>query len=153
MFPATTRTFTKGTALSEQGRGAAWHVWINVRYGRGTAWARHAMCESALRLRARTHTHTHTHTHRRCSTYCFSMPNYFARAHLYITLHVHYLVQPHKYEVKNTDCEASYYPVPFFVFNFCWPVCYKYISQYAVLSHLHFVSSLSIMFNAVNILL
>jgi len=36
MFPATTRTFTKDTALSEQGRGAAWHVWIN-----GTAWQRH----------------------------------------------------------------------------------------------------------------
>jgi len=34
MFPATTRTFTKDTALSEQGRGAA--------------RARHAMCESAF---------------------------------------------------------------------------------------------------------
>ena len=33
LFPATTRTFTKDTALSEKGRGAAWHVWIN-----GTAW-------------------------------------------------------------------------------------------------------------------
>jgi len=48
IFPATTRTFTKDTALSEQGRGAAWHVWINALPGRGTAWARHAMCESAL---------------------------------------------------------------------------------------------------------
>ena len=48
IFPATIRTFTKDTALSEQGRGAAWHVWINARHGRGTAWARHAMCESAL---------------------------------------------------------------------------------------------------------
>jgi hypothetical protein len=28
----------RGTALSENGRGAAWH-------GRGTAWARHGMCE------------------------------------------------------------------------------------------------------------
>jgi hypothetical protein len=37
MFPATTRTFTKDTALSEQGRGAAWRVWINARHGRGTA--------------------------------------------------------------------------------------------------------------------
>ena len=27
------RTFTKDTALSEHGRGAAWHVWIN-----GSAW-------------------------------------------------------------------------------------------------------------------
>jgi hypothetical protein len=36
IFPATTRTFTKDTALSEQGRGAA--------------WARHAMCESALKV-------------------------------------------------------------------------------------------------------
>jgi len=41
MFPATTRTFTKDTALLEQGRGAAWRVWINARHGRGTAWARH----------------------------------------------------------------------------------------------------------------
>jgi hypothetical protein len=50
IFPATTLTLTKDTALSEQGRGAAWHVWINAQYGRGTAWARHAMCESALRV-------------------------------------------------------------------------------------------------------
>jgi hypothetical protein len=35
-------------SLSEQGRDAAWHVWINARHGRGTAWAQHAMCESAL---------------------------------------------------------------------------------------------------------
>ena len=35
VFPATTRTFTKDTALSESGRGAA--------------WARHATCESALK--------------------------------------------------------------------------------------------------------
>jgi hypothetical protein len=35
MFPATTRTLTKDTALSEQGKGAAWHVWINARHGRG----------------------------------------------------------------------------------------------------------------------
>jgi hypothetical protein len=41
VFPATMRTVTKDTALSEQGRGAAWHVWINARHGRGTAWARH----------------------------------------------------------------------------------------------------------------
>jgi len=45
MFAATTRTFTKVTLLSEQGRGAAWHVLINARHGRGTAWARHAVCE------------------------------------------------------------------------------------------------------------
>ena len=37
IFPATMRTFTKDTALSEQGRGAEWHVWINTRHGRGTA--------------------------------------------------------------------------------------------------------------------
>ena len=36
------------TALSEQGRFAALYVWINARHGRGKAWARHAMCESAL---------------------------------------------------------------------------------------------------------
>jgi hypothetical protein len=48
MFPATTWTFTNDTALSEQGRGAAWCVWINARHGRATAWARHAMCESAF---------------------------------------------------------------------------------------------------------
>jgi len=41
IFSATMWTFTKDTALSKQGRGAAWHVWINARYGRGTAWARH----------------------------------------------------------------------------------------------------------------
>ena len=45
IFPATMRTLTKDTALSEQGRGAAWHVWINARHGRGIAWARHGMCE------------------------------------------------------------------------------------------------------------
>jgi hypothetical protein len=48
VFPATMQTFTKDTALLEQGRSAAWHVWINAQHGRGTAWARHAMCESAL---------------------------------------------------------------------------------------------------------
>ena len=35
------RTFTKDTARSEQGMGAAWHVWFNARHGRGTTWARH----------------------------------------------------------------------------------------------------------------
>ena len=48
IFPATIRTFTKDTALWEQGRGAPWHVWINARHGRGTAWERHVICESAL---------------------------------------------------------------------------------------------------------
>jgi hypothetical protein len=42
------RTFTKNTALSEQGRGVAWHVLINARHGRWTAWERQAVCESAL---------------------------------------------------------------------------------------------------------
>jgi hypothetical protein len=28
-------TFTKDTALSGQGRGTAWHVWINKQHGRG----------------------------------------------------------------------------------------------------------------------
>ena len=37
VFPATMLTFTKDTALSEQGRGAAWLVWINARHGGGTA--------------------------------------------------------------------------------------------------------------------
>ena len=41
IFPATMRTFMKDTALSEQGRGAAWHVWINARHGMGTAWEWH----------------------------------------------------------------------------------------------------------------
>jgi hypothetical protein len=36
IFPATTRPFTKDTALSENGRGAAWHGW-------GTVWARHGV--------------------------------------------------------------------------------------------------------------
>jgi hypothetical protein len=35
IFPASTRTFTKNTALSERGRGAACHVSINARHGRG----------------------------------------------------------------------------------------------------------------------
>jgi hypothetical protein len=43
IFPATTRTFTKDTALSKIGRGAAWH-------GRGTARARHGVCEVAFNL-------------------------------------------------------------------------------------------------------
>ena len=43
IFPANMRTFTKETARSEQGRGAAWQG-----NGMGTAWARHAMCESVL---------------------------------------------------------------------------------------------------------
>ena len=38
IFPATERTFTNDTALSDQGMGAAWE--------------RHAMCESALTLHA-----------------------------------------------------------------------------------------------------
>jgi hypothetical protein len=34
LLPATTRIFTKDTAQSENGRGAAWHVWINAaRHG------------------------------------------------------------------------------------------------------------------------
>jgi hypothetical protein len=41
IFPATMRKFTKDTALSEQGRGAVYNVWINARHGRGTASARH----------------------------------------------------------------------------------------------------------------
>ena len=35
IFPATMRTSTKDTALSEQGRGAAWQLWINARHGHG----------------------------------------------------------------------------------------------------------------------
>ena len=50
IFPATMRTFTKYTALLEQGSGGAWHVWINAWHGRGTAWARHAVCESAFKV-------------------------------------------------------------------------------------------------------
>ena len=55
------------TAWSEHGMGAAWQVWIRhgrtvnkmgkthskplaAGHGRGTAWARHAMCESALKV-------------------------------------------------------------------------------------------------------
>jgi len=37
IFPATMQTFTKDTALSEQGRGTAWQVWINARHDMGTA--------------------------------------------------------------------------------------------------------------------
>ena len=35
IFPAIMRTFTKDIALSEQERGAAWHVLINARHGNG----------------------------------------------------------------------------------------------------------------------
>jgi len=39
-------------ALSEQGRGTAWHVSVNGMTwqgnGMGMAWAQHTMCESAL---------------------------------------------------------------------------------------------------------
>jgi hypothetical protein len=61
IFPATVRTFTNDTALSQNGRGAAWHDWINAarhgmgaawlvwinkaRHGKGTTWARHGLCE------------------------------------------------------------------------------------------------------------
>ena len=52
IFPATTWTFTKDTALSEHGRGAAWRAWINGTAwqgnGMGATWARHAMYESAF---------------------------------------------------------------------------------------------------------
>jgi len=44
IFPATMRTFTKDTALSEQGRGAAWICELT----HGMARERHAMCESAF---------------------------------------------------------------------------------------------------------
>jgi hypothetical protein len=43
IFMATTRTFTKETTLSENGRGAAWH-------DSGTAWARHGICELAFNV-------------------------------------------------------------------------------------------------------
>jgi hypothetical protein len=50
IFPATTRTFTKDTALSENGTGASWHVWINAAgHGRETAWVRHGMRGLAFR--------------------------------------------------------------------------------------------------------
>jgi hypothetical protein len=44
IFPSTTRTFTKNTELSENGRVAAWHLWIN------SAGERHGMCELAFNL-------------------------------------------------------------------------------------------------------
>jgi hypothetical protein len=53
-FLATTRTFTMDTALSEHGRGSAWHMWINgmARHGNGmcTAWTWHVTCESAFNV-------------------------------------------------------------------------------------------------------
>jgi hypothetical protein len=39
------RTFTKDTALSEQGRGAAWQG-----NGMGAAWERRTRCESVFRV-------------------------------------------------------------------------------------------------------
>jgi hypothetical protein len=60
IFPVTTRTFTKDMALPENGRGAE-------RYGRGTAWTRHGICELAFRglllhLITLNDTRTHAHT-------------------------------------------------------------------------------------------
>jgi hypothetical protein len=46
IFPSTKRTFMKDTALSENDRFAAWHMWINAagkRHGNGM------VCELALR--------------------------------------------------------------------------------------------------------
>jgi len=31
----------KDTALSEHGKGTAWHVGINAQHGKGTAWSWH----------------------------------------------------------------------------------------------------------------
>ena len=45
IFPATMRTFTKDTALLEQGR--ARHGMCELTHG--MAWAWHALCESTLR--------------------------------------------------------------------------------------------------------
>ena len=45
IFPATMRTFTKDTALSEQGRGR--HGMCELMHG--MAGGRHAMCESAFK--------------------------------------------------------------------------------------------------------
>jgi hypothetical protein len=42
IFPSTTRNFTKYTAVSEHGRGAAWYVWINA------TGERHGICELAF---------------------------------------------------------------------------------------------------------
>jgi hypothetical protein len=51
IFPATTRTFTKDAALSEQGRVAARHVWINERHGGGMLCVnRPKMCHSHVIL-------------------------------------------------------------------------------------------------------
>jgi hypothetical protein len=54
IFPSTTRNFTKDAALSENGVGAAWHVWSNAageRQGncKGTAWYVWINCNGAFR--------------------------------------------------------------------------------------------------------
>jgi hypothetical protein len=41
LLPATMRTFTKDTELSEQGRGAAWRCELTHGMAGGTVWARH----------------------------------------------------------------------------------------------------------------
>jgi len=46
IFPATTWTSTKDTALSEHGRGMAW-----TGHRRGMAWAWHTMCESTYEVK------------------------------------------------------------------------------------------------------
>jgi hypothetical protein len=54
ILPATTRTFTKDMALSDNGRGTTWYCEL-ARHGMagngvGTAWAWHFMCELAFRV-------------------------------------------------------------------------------------------------------
>jgi len=52
IFPATTRNFTKDTALSEHGMGAV--------------WARHAMCESARGRQPFGHSHAKVKSRSNC---------------------------------------------------------------------------------------
>jgi hypothetical protein len=44
IFPATTRTFTKDTTLSENGRDAAWHVWVSLKSSVGYVCVLVCMC-------------------------------------------------------------------------------------------------------------
>jgi hypothetical protein len=69
VFPAITWTFTKDKALSENGRGAAWHVRINAaRQGReqhgrcmDAAWARNSVSELVFTRRTRQLLHVCRH--------------------------------------------------------------------------------------------
>jgi hypothetical protein len=105
--------------MSENGRGAAWHVWINaVWHGKGTAWERHGICELAIRCIL-------VYQHRRAS--CFKgsavlMQNSNPKAKLWNpSLRSNYIWCSGGVPLQQfrlSDCQFEY---PFGVYQMCWP--------------------------------